>query len=108
MRYERDGHSVQAAIKKRRKLPDWYLNEPETVEGCGFFLNAYRDLSTCRPIDGPIPWTAVALYADKASLEPDVADLLWSVIRKMDLAERQWAVEDVKLRTGAGDADANV
>lgn len=113
MRFDRDGHSVAAARKKRRALPDWYLDEPEPVEGSGFFIDAFRDLSTCRlNPDGPIPWSAVALYADKKELDPDVADLLWSVIRKMDQAERKWIAEDIKVQRDSGkrnvDADAGL
>jgi hypothetical protein len=96
LRFNRDGYSVEAGIKKRRALPPdhWYLNEPEAPEGCEFFFDAYRDLSTCRPAEGPIPWTAVALYAEFKGLEPDNADRLWSVIRKMDAEERRWHAED--------------
>jgi hypothetical protein len=91
---------VEAARKKRRPLPQWYLDEPEAVEGVGFLSEAFRDLATCRhSAEGPIPWDAVALYADKAELDPDMAVLLWSVIRAMDQAERRWVVEDMKLQS---------
>jgi hypothetical protein len=64
------------------------------VPGTGWLLEAYRDLSSCRPADGPIPWTAVTLYADKTGLEPDVGELLWSVVRRMDHAERKWMMDN--------------
>lgn len=59
---------------------------------------------TCRQPEGAIPWTAVALYADKKGLEPDVADLLWSVIRHMDGTERDWVAANLGAETGKPDA----
>ncbi|MEJ7831345.1 MAG: hypothetical protein WKF79_00385 [Nocardioides sp.] len=101
MRFDRDGYSVDAARKKKRKLPDWYLNEPAEPPQADFFYDAFRDLATCRPPDGgAIPWDKAMAYADRKGLKPDVADALWTVIRKMDQAERLWQVDNLK----AGDA----
>jgi len=79
-------------------------------EGTGFLLEAYRDLSTCRTSDGPIPWDKVTLYAEKHQLDEDNAELLWSVVRRMDTAERRWIAENTPgLETGAGpQGDASV
>jgi len=41
-------------------------------------------------------------YADRKGLSPDVADALWTVIRKMDQAERSWHIEELKGRMGGG------
>ena len=103
MRYNRDGFSVEAARKKKRKLPDdhWFNHEPPEVPGDAFFHEAYRDLVSCRTPDGPIPWTAVMAYADRKGLEPDIAEALWIVISKMDYAERKWQVDNI--REGKGD-----
>lgn len=68
---------------------------------------AYRDLVSCRPPEGPIPWDKVALYADRKGLEPDNADLLWAVIRKMDLAERSWITENTLPATPPDQPGAN-
>jgi hypothetical protein len=35
-------------------------------------------------------------YADRKGLRPDVASVLWTVIRKMDGAERRWQIENLK------------
>lgn len=35
-------------------------------------------------------------YADRKGLAPDVADTLWAVVNRMDNAERQWRVDDIK------------
>lgn len=98
---------MEAGLKKKRKFPEdhWYFNEPVVPEGCEFFTVAYRDLVTCRLPEGAIPWTAVALYADRKGLEPDVAELLWSVIRQMDVAEREWVLSNIS-GTEGGSPDA--
>ena len=59
------------------------------------FNEAFRDLSTCRAPDGPIPWTAMRLYARDKGFAPDVAEAVWAVIRQMDIAERRWMVENM-------------
>lgn len=100
MRFGRDGFSVDAARKKKRKLPQWYLDEPPQHPEAAFFYTAFRDLATCRAPDGPIPWTAAMAYADRKGLAPDVANAVWAVVRKMDLAERQWQVENLKGANG--------
>lgn len=101
MRLERDGFSVEAARKKKRPLPQWYLDEPPEPAAAGFFYEAFRDLATCRAADGPIPWRDAMAYADRKGLAPDVADALWTVIRSMDQAERRWQIENIK--RGHGD-----
>lgn len=98
MRYARDGFSVEAGQKKGRLVPPdhWFLNPPPEVSGSAWFYDAYRDLSTCRPADGPIPWTAAMAYADRKGLAPDVAETVWSVISRMDNAERAWRLDEIK------------
>lgn len=63
------------------------------MPGAGFFFIAFRDLQTCRHPDGAIPWTASRLYAQDKGLAPDVADALWIIVHKMDVAERVWRSE---------------
>jgi hypothetical protein len=98
LRYQRDGFSVEAARKKGRALPPdhWFLNPPPEFPGADWFYTAYRDLSTCRPADGPIPWTAAMAYADRKGVAPDVAETLWAVIRQMDNAERGWRLDEIE------------
>jgi hypothetical protein len=102
LRWERDGFSVEAAKKKRRPLPDdhWFHDRPAPVVGQDFFFAAYRDLQTCRTPDGPIPWTAAMAYADRKGLDPDAAEAIWVVVRKLDGTERQWRYEQLKAETG--------
>lgn len=103
MRYERDGFSVEAARKKRRKLPDWYVNRPPDVKGSAFFYEAYRDLATeRRHAEGAIPWSACRLWCRDLRLQPDIANAVWIVVSRMDLAERQWRYEQLKAESGGG------
>lgn len=64
---------------------------------------AYGDLTTCRYPDGAIPWTAVREYATHKRLDPDVFDILWAVIKRMDRAERKWHSDNIKRELGRGD-----
>lgn len=102
MRWARDGFSVEAARAKRRPLPDdhWFYDKPAIPPGLDLFMNAYRDLATCRPPDGAIPWTAAMQWAERKGLPPGFADVLWGVIWRVDLAERNWRAEDIKRETG--------
>lgn len=99
MRYERDGFSVESAIKKGRDLPEWYLDRPELPDDDPVVLwayAAYADLATCRHPGGPIPWTAFALYAQAQALSYDAANALWPVISHMDQVERAWRSKEGK------------
>ena len=61
---------------------------------------AFFDLSTCRAFSesgpGPIPWTAVVEYADRAKLEPDVTAGFVRVIRAMDATYQKWYVKEAE------------
>lgn len=102
LRYQRDGFSVEAARKKGRPLePDhWYYQKRELPEGIDLFLQAYRDLSTCRPPDGPIPWTAAMEWSDRRGLPSDLGAVLWGVIWRVDSAERGWRADEIKREAG--------
>lgn len=41
-------------------------------------------------------------YAERKGLVPDVADAFWTVIRKMDQAERRWQIENINRNLGNG------
>lgn len=72
------------------------------MPGCEFFYGAFRDLQTCRHPDGAIPWTAAREWAKDKRLTPDVAEAVWIVVSRMDLAERRWRYDQLKAETGGG------
>ncbi|QDP55260.1 MAG: hypothetical protein Tp170SUR191951_98 [Prokaryotic dsDNA virus sp.] len=41
-------------------------------------------------------------YADRKGLAPDVAEAFWTVIRKMDQAERRWQIENLNSGKSGG------
>lgn len=86
--------TIDTALAKGRDLPPWVHDEPELYRGDDFFLSAFFDLGTCRSLTeggaGPIPWTAIVDYADRAGLVPDVAAGFVRVIRSMDSVYLEW------------------
>lgn len=67
-----------------------------------WLMRAFADLATCRPPDGPIPWTAARLYAEAQGLDVDVFHLVWGVVRTLDATERKWQADEFKRTTGTG------
>jgi hypothetical protein len=63
------------------------------------YWEAYDELSTCRGYAGmsglptPIPWTAVNDYAIRHRFAGDAFDDLVSIVRALDDAFRQFAME---------------
>ncbi len=89
LRFNRDEFSIESGIKKGRKLPDWYINEPQISQVDYFYIKSFYDLSTCRNSGmsiGPIPWTAIKKYTEHYGLEFDVAESLIDIIKEMDEA----------------------
>lgn len=39
-------------------------------------------------------------YADRKGLDPDVADALWAIMRKLDTAERVWRADRLREELG--------
>jgi hypothetical protein len=91
---------VEAALRKGRDLPSWYLDEPPLDPGCVWILAAWGDLNTCRTMGaadlGPIPWTAIVAYADRLGLDWTMGRALAIVVRSMDEAYRAWHREQAE------------
>ena len=63
------------------------LDSKPSVIGWEWIIQAYFDLSTCRTIGmspGPIPWTAVDLWAERNALSATEYEELEFFIRRMD------------------------
>jgi hypothetical protein len=91
---------IDSALAKGRDLPPWALNEPPMFRGDDFFLMAFFDLSTCRALSdsgpGPIPWTAIIEYSDRAMLELDVEAGFVRIIRALDFVYLEWYAKKIK------------
>lgn len=68
------------------ELPDG-LKRPALMPGLDFYLSAFNELSTCRPIGmaaGPIPWTAIVAYAQSYGMDEEAEDYLRQMVRALD------------------------
>jgi len=87
LRFRRDGWSVETGLVKGREPPDWYLEEPELLEGDELFLRAYWTLDSERSMGfsaGRIPWSKAIDYGVRLGLVPRMCDALWRIISTMD------------------------
>lgn len=102
MRWKADGWLIEQLIAKGvtedtlPQLARWVLDEPPTDEVMAFYLTAFYRLSTSRQVGmsiGPIPWLAVADYADRMRLDYVNRELFEVVIYAMDRAWIDWTEE---------------
>lgn len=97
MRYLRDGFSVEAAIAKRRPVPEWFLDCPELLPGDEVCVVAFWDLSTerqCGMTLGPIPWSKAMLYGSaRMGLRGPALESFWRMVRVIDEAYLGWMKE---------------
>lgn len=89
---ERVGPSILAMHRREGKplptnaTPPPYGDHPEIED---WIMAAFADLSTDRSIGfatGPIPWTAIAAYADGAGLDREASKTFVGYIRALDRA----------------------
>lgn len=73
----------------RQVVPDAIQNAPELLPGLLLYLEAFKVLTTCRPVgfsEGRIPWTAVVLYMNEIGLDDeDDRDYFVNVINYVDI-----------------------
>lgn len=108
MRLSRDGFAVDAALAKGRELPEWYINAPEIPEGAEIFFQHFYDLTTCRQFGdqpGPIPWLAIAQYADHHGYVGAAKEIVIQVMRDMDNTYLEWTAKEIKRRQDAAKAN---
>ena len=68
-------------------VPQAILDAPTLPLGLELYLTAWLELNSCRPIGmtaGPIPWTAVHMYANFLDLDDDQREDLHDHISSMD------------------------
>jgi hypothetical protein len=72
-------------------LPQWYRNEPPISPDDEFYLAAFYELRTERPLGfgalGPIPHSKIVEYAEREELDQDLAAYFLRTIRAMDIAD---------------------
>lgn len=56
------------------ELPEEWQNKPQVPSQWEWIYSAFFDLATCRSVGfgvGPIPWTALRMYADDLELDEE-------------------------------------
>ncbi len=63
------------------------VDQPEHDEAIDLCVEAWQDLSTCRPIGmavGAIPWPAIVQWCEWHEIDHDIAVILVRIIRQLD------------------------
>jgi len=64
--------------------PEPILNKPVLLQGLELFYDAFIDLSTCRIMGGPIPFTAYLTYCDHYQIEGTQRERLIGRVQRLD------------------------
>lgn len=78
--------------------------QPPQDDAMGVVLNAWEDLSTCRPVgmtEGRIPWDKAKDWGIENGLDADERRLLWIVIRRLDVEEMDRRAHEARSRPAA-------
>ena len=103
LRLSRDGFSIDAAKRKGRALPDWYLKEPPVHPNDIYYFQWFWKLNSCRNYEfGPIPYDKVIALADRVGLDEPMIDLLNFIIESMDAEYLKWQIAEAKKRNESG------
>lgn len=74
---------ARQAYINRQPLPDRIENAPKLLPGLEIFLIAVLDLDSER-LEGQIPWSSVAMYADYFQFDEQQAEDLFYFVRSLD------------------------
>ncbi len=87
---------MEAAVRKGRKLPDWYLEEPPRQPLDQFYLGSFWALSTTRNYEfGPIPWDQIVKYGLRVGLDDDMIEVFVILLRAMDAGYLEYMVSEL-------------
>lgn len=101
LRFARDGFSVEAARRKGRPLPDWYLDEPPIEPADLVFLDGFWRLSTTRRIQGGnIGWDMIARYASRVGFDHEMTNAFERIVWFLDNAFLDWNKKNAKPEEG--------
>lgn len=87
--------------RSRLPIPQAIADAPELLPWLEPVFSAFFELATCRNMDGPIPWTAIHLYA-KANQYLDRLEWFTGLIRAMDSVYLQHISKKNKSLASAG------
>lgn len=79
-------------MKKGRKLPDWYYDEPILNPSDEFYINSFWELSNGEPIS----WTERMLYASRKGLDDQMIDAFSIIVKELDVAYQSWRASQLK------------
>lgn len=86
-------------------IPDAIANRPELAFGLEWYLTAFYELGTDRPIGfgpGPIPGSAIREFALWYGVSPDEYDDFNYLIRELDGEWLKWAAKQVERQKPSG------
>ncbi len=87
---------IEQARQHGMPLPEKIKNAPSLLPGLELYLVAFNRLSTCRSIGmslGPIPYTAIGVYADQEELDEHHRNELYFHIERLDAAFLNWSAK---------------
>jgi hypothetical protein len=89
-----------AAYNRGRRPPKPIQDAPDLLPGLDFYLRAFYELSTCRPIGygavGSIPWTAIVQYGHLKGMDGEALEDLVFLVRELDAEYLGWQSEEAK------------
>ena len=78
---------ARQALQFGKPIPERIANAPQLQVGLQLYLQAFFDLDTERAHSNgptPIPWTAMAAYADAYELDQEQREDLFFFVRRLD------------------------
>lgn len=91
---------LKAANERGQPLPDWAQSPPEIAPGEDWYLQAFWDLGTERQLGygslGPIPWSRIVAYGERAGLSSGTVDVLVEVVQALDGAYLRWRADEAE------------
>lgn len=86
------------------RLPSWYQAQPPQQRGEEFYLKAFHRLGTERQFPGngfgPIPWSRIEEYADRAGLDARMHVVFVDTILILDSLYREHMREENEKKAG--------
>ncbi|HEX2242744.1 MAG TPA: hypothetical protein VHK27_05740 [Gammaproteobacteria bacterium] len=101
---------ARAAAEQGHSLPSEALDEaPDLREDLSFYLQAYHELSTVRPVAfsgiAPLPYDKVIEYAERHKLDEEEFEDFCEIINGLDAKFREFLTEESEAKTEANEND---